>query len=184
MTRISQTYADHIKHSFDLAHKESEDSLATLDSELSLVHTLAERRTTFDYRGFAVATSLMDLQQVLESTPPKATRSLKTPSCAWVFTGQGAQWPAMGRELQEIGVFQNSLLQADNYIASLGSDFSLVMELNRSGEKSRINEPRFSQVLCTVVQVALVELLRYWQLRPKAVVGHSSGEIGTSCTTI
>ncbi|RAK74691.1 type I polyketide synthase [Aspergillus fijiensis CBS 313.89] len=180
VTRISQTYADHIKHSFDLAHKESEDSLATLDSELSLVHTLAERRTTFDYRGFAVATSLTDLQQVLESTPPKATRSLKTPSCAWVFTGQGAQWPAMGRELQEIGVFQNSLLQADNYIASLGSDFSLVMELNRSGEKSRINEPRFSQVLCTVVQVALVELLRYWQLRPKAVVGHSSGEIAAA----
>ncbi|KAL3479548.1 hypothetical protein BJX99DRAFT_255544 [Aspergillus californicus] len=175
VTRIAQTYVDFIKGS-----PGPEDHMSTADSELALAYTLAERRTIFDYRGFAVATSLKDLQAVLESTPPKATRSLRTPSCAWVFTGQGAQWFAMGRELQEIEVYKNSLRQADSYISSLRSDFSILDELNQSEENSRINEPRFSQVLCTVIQVALIELLQHWQLRPKAVVGHSSGEIAAA----
>ncbi|KAL6230297.1 hypothetical protein BDW75DRAFT_248783 [Aspergillus navahoensis] len=179
--RIAQIYADFIRDSHDPEKKESEEEYTSMpDSELALACTLAERRTIFDYRGFAVATSLQDLRKALESTPPKATRSLKTPSCAWVFTGQGAQWFAMGRELQEMEVFSDSLRRADEYILSLGSDFSTIDELNQSEEKSRINEPRFSQVLCTVVQVALIELLQHWQLRPKAVVGHSSGEIAAA----
>ncbi|PYH35606.1 uncharacterized protein BO87DRAFT_433312 [Aspergillus neoniger CBS 115656] len=183
VTRIAQTYADFVGSSHDPEQKRSEEGYnPMLDNELGLAYTLAERRTIFDYRGFAVAKSLQNLKKVLESTPPppRATRLLKDPSCAWVFTGQGAQWFAMGRELQEMEVFSDSLRRADEYILSLGSDFSILDELNQSEEKSRINEPRFSQVLCTVVQVALVELLKHWRLRPKAVVGHSSGEIAAA----
>ncbi|GKZ28425.1 type I Iterative Polyketide synthase (PKS) [Aspergillus brasiliensis] len=181
VTRIAQAYADFVRDSHDLKQKGSDEgNNSMLDNELRLAYTLAERRTIFDYRGFAVATSLQNLGKALISTSPRATRSLKNPSCAWVFTGQGAQWFAMGRELQEMEVFSDSLRKADEYILSLGSDFSILDELNQSEEKSRINEPRFSQVLCTVVQVALVELLQHWQVRPKAVVGHSSGEIAAA----
>jgi acyl transferase domain-containing protein len=40
---------------------------------------------------------------------------------------------------------------------------------------SRIQEPEFSQTVCTALQVALVDLLRSWSIEPVATVGHSSG---------
>lgn len=46
----------------------------------------------------------------------------------------------------------------------------------------RVDLPEYSQVLCTVLQIALVELLRFLGVRPVAVVGHSSGEIAAAYT--
>lgn len=37
-----------------------------------------------------------------------------------------------------------------------------------------------SQPLCIAVQIALVNLLRSWGIKPDAVVGHSSGEIAAA----
>lgn len=45
-----------------------------------------------------------------------------------------------------------------------------------------IQNPAISQPLCTVLQVALVDLLRSWNVRPYAVVGHSLGEIAAAYT--
>lgn len=49
-------------------------------------------------------------------------------------------------------------------------------ELSKSAEDSNINKAEFSQTLCTVLQVALVDLVNEWGLQFRAVVGHSSGE--------
>jgi acyl transferase domain-containing protein len=43
-----------------------------------------------------------------------------------------------------------------------------------------VNEPEFSQPLCTAVQIALADLLESLQIQPSAVVGHSSGEIAAA----
>jgi acyl transferase domain-containing protein len=43
-----------------------------------------------------------------------------------------------------------------------------------------IHEAQFSQPLCTVIQVALVDLLVSWGITPSVVVGHSSGEIAAA----
>ena len=43
-----------------------------------------------------------------------------------------------------------------------------------------INKPNYSQPLSTAIQLGLVELLRSFGLVPKAVVGHSSGEIAAA----
>ncbi|KAI4673620.1 Type I Iterative PKS [Alternaria novae-zelandiae] len=45
---------------------------------------------------------------------------------------------------------------------------------------NNINQPCFSQPLCTALQIALVELLRSFSIAPLAVVGHSSGEIAAA----
>lgn len=47
-------------------------------------------------------------------------------------------------------------------------------------DQSRIDDPAYSQPLCTALQLALVDLLASWGVRPAAVVGHSSGEIGAA----
>jgi acyl transferase domain-containing protein/NADPH:quinone reductase-like Zn-dependent oxidoreductase len=53
-------------------------------------------------------------------------------------------------------------------------------ELQRDEKTSRLTEPEFSQPACTALQIALVVLLRYWNIRPAAVIGHSSGEIAAA----
>jgi acyl transferase domain-containing protein len=45
---------------------------------------------------------------------------------------------------------------------------------------SLIDDPEFSQPICTALQVALIELLYSWNIYPSAVVGHSSGEIAAA----
>jgi acyl transferase domain-containing protein len=51
---------------------------------------------------------------------------------------------------------------------------------------SRINQAELSQPLSTAIQVALVQLLEQYGVRPDMVVGHSSGEIAAaySCGSI
>lgn len=53
-------------------------------------------------------------------------------------------------------------------------------ELRQPQESSRLGEAELSQPVCTAVQVALVNLLRTWNVSPAAVVGHSSGEIAAA----
>lgn len=45
---------------------------------------------------------------------------------------------------------------------------------------TKIHEPSRAQPLCTALQMAMVDLLADWSIRPSAVVGHSSGEIAAA----
>lgn len=47
-------------------------------------------------------------------------------------------------------------------------------------ESPRVNLPEIAHPLCTVLQIALVDLLASWQIFPKRVTGHSSGEIAAA----
>jgi acyl transferase domain-containing protein len=53
-------------------------------------------------------------------------------------------------------------------------------ELEKDAGQTRISEAEFSQPLCTTLQVALVDLLTFWGVTPRAVAGHSSGEIAAA----
>jgi malonyl CoA-acyl carrier protein transacylase len=46
--------------------------------------------------------------------------------------------------------------------------------------QSQLSQAEFSQPCCTAVQIALIDLLRSWNINPSAVVGHSSGEIAAA----
>jgi acyl transferase domain-containing protein len=100
---------------------------------------------------------------------------------AFIFTGQGAQWYAMGRELLSISsAFKDSILQSDKLIQSFGSEWSLVEELSKDEQSSRVSDSELSQPLTTAIQVALVDLLATLGVTPQYVCGHSSGEIGAA----
>ena len=62
-----------------------------------LAYTLFERRTLHFYRGF-----IMTDKTIFDSTAlVSGKRSAKVPRVDFVFTGQGAQWPQMGKLLVE-----------------------------------------------------------------------------------
>ncbi|KAF4345876.1 polyketide synthase [Fusarium beomiforme] len=146
-----------------------------------LALTLATRRSILPWKSFIVAGDMDELLVQLSSSEFKPVRSLNKPRLAFVFTGQGAQWPGMGRELFAYPVFRASIVAADHYLKhELGCPWSAVEEFSRSDSASHLNQAKFAQPLSTILQVALVELLKSWGIEPVAVIGHSSGEIAAA----
>jgi len=174
LERVSQKYIDFLH---ERSRKESETEL--LDK---LSYTLSSKRTFLPWKSFSIASSIEELNQSLKTTLPKPIRSSREPRIGYIFTGQGAEWYGMGRELyQRFPVFANSLRAADKYIQeSLGSSWSLLKVFLDLEQAANIHNPAISQSLCTALQVSMVELLFTWGVIPARVAGHSSGEIAAA----
>ncbi|KAK8091924.1 polyketide synthase [Apiospora hydei] len=142
-----------------------------------LSYTLGQRRTHFPYRVAAPADSVEGLQEALSTLKPVR---VKDRIYNFVFTGQGAQYARMALELKSFKVFADALEEAESHLQKLGSPWSLLEELNKPAEDSRVNEAELSQPACTCIQLALVTLLTSWGIVPTAVTGHSSGEIAAA----
>lgn len=144
-----------------------------------LAFTLSDRRTHFQWRSFAVASNSENVKTAL-AEPAKPLRALDNPVLCFVFNGQGAQWYAMGRELMAYRLYQESIEAAADYMKAVGADWDLVSELMADEAVSRVGEPAMSHPACTALQIALVDLLEDWGVRPSVTAGHSSGEIAVS----
>ncbi|KAI1817433.1 polyketide synthase [Poronia punctata] len=151
----------------------------------SLAHTLVNGRDHLQHRSFLLA-SYQDGHGKL--TPISDTASRKRAAdplpFGFVFTGQGAQYAGMAKELLfQSQHFRNTIRRLDSVLRDLPSahapDWTLEQTL-LDGADSRINEVTRSQPICTAVQIGLVELLRSWGIQPTSVVGHSSGEIAAA----
>ncbi|ESZ94375.1 BcPKS8, polyketide synthase [Sclerotinia borealis F-4128] len=147
----------------------------------NVAYTLGQRRSLLQWKVAIPATSSFELIQALNSGKVSPMREIEPLRIGFIFTGQGAQWNAMGRELYEhYPVFAASLDACDKCLVSFGAPFSLISELNKDATTSLVNEAHISQPACTAIQLALTDLLRSWNITPVAVAGHSSGEIGAA----
>ncbi|KAK6539088.1 hypothetical protein TWF694_010628 [Orbilia ellipsospora] len=146
-----------------------------------LAFTLNNRRTSLSWRSYAVANSSQSLVSTLnELSTPKRPSDNKTPKIAFVFTGQGAQWPRMGVELMQYSAFAESIRQSSRYIEALGCSWNLIEEMHKDNSVSRMNEPEISQPVSCALQIALVDLLGRANIEPSVVLGHSSGEVAAA----
>lgn len=91
-----------------------------------LAFTLCHRRTLLEWREAISASTVSDLSNALSSTDGDYSRPSGKPTLGFAFTGQGAQWFAMGRELLSYPVFAESLHEADHILAGLGAKWSLL----------------------------------------------------------
>lgn len=91
-----------------------------------LSYTLAIKRTSFPWRSYVISDSLDSLCDNLESMVSKPVRASGSPNVGYVFTGQGAQWHAMGREMMCYPVFKNSLFESTLCLLQLGCPWSLI----------------------------------------------------------
>ncbi|KAL5002552.1 hypothetical protein BDV10DRAFT_202156 [Aspergillus recurvatus] len=155
----------------------------------NLAWTLVQHRTRFSWvsaHAVKYSTSLDTVIDALDSPPPasKPVRIPDSPSrIGMVFTGQGAQWHAMGRELiAPYPVFRETLHEAERYLHELGADWSLTEELMKDAATTRVNDTGLSIPICVAVQIALVRLLKAWGITASAVTSHSSGEIAAAYT--
>ncbi|PLB45025.1 putative polyketide synthase [Aspergillus steynii IBT 23096] len=166
---------------------------ATAVDELSphlvdLAFTLLSRRSTLSKTVYFVASSAEETKSHLGQIAtgeiqPVSSSPATTTTMLWIFTGQGAQWPQMGRQLLDCcPLFSAVIHECDRALACLPDPpaWSLVAELLQPKSSSRIQEAAYSQPLCTAIQIALAEKWRSFGIAPTAVVGHSSGEIGAA----
>lgn len=146
-----------------------------------LAYTLSCRRSLFAWRCSLLVMNFEELARNLKIEPPQPHKSSSNVQITFVFTGQGSQWFAMGRELnQTSSTFRNSLDQSDKVLQLLGAEWSLSNELSKSEAESCVNESQIAQPGTTAIQIALVDLLHSLSIKPSIVLGHSSGEIAAA----
>ncbi|KAF2472828.1 ketoacyl-synt-domain-containing protein, partial [Lindgomyces ingoldianus] len=161
-----------------------------------LAWTLQYKRSQFPFRCAIAARTSEELQQKLESTIQIATSkgaaaistrasSIASPRIMGIFTGQGAQWATMGKDLIGRSAYAREIIEKlDSSLSSLPvSDrpkWKLKEELMIDGTQSRMHDATLSQPSTTAVQILLVDLLRAAGVKLHVVVGHSSGEIGAA----
>ncbi|KAI1332330.1 hypothetical protein F5Y16DRAFT_420447 [Xylariaceae sp. FL0255] len=143
-----------------------------------LAYTLACRRSKMSWRTYAI-TEIGQSSVKTQISVAKSVRMSADLGVAFVFTGQGAQYVGMGSELLQYPIYERFLRHIDTTYKDLGCEWSIFDELQSA---ENIDKPEFSQPLLTGLQIALVELLRFFGINPKAVVGHSSGEIAAAYT--
>ncbi|KAF7548816.1 hypothetical protein G7Z17_g6812 [Cylindrodendrum hubeiense] len=161
-----------------------------------LAYTLQTRRSTLAFRKPVIAadieTAIQRIDDLLAddnntSDNGMATRyyDISKPGILGVFTGQGAQWLRMGARLIEKSPFAaQRIAELQRALTTLPDgdrpDWTLSEQLLAKHESSRLSEAAIAQPLCTAIQIVLVDLLRAAGIQLRAVVGHSSGEIGAA----
>lgn len=144
-----------------------------------LAYTLSERRSRFFHRAFVTTTSSADLD---DGDFVVSKRLSHEPKISFVFTGQGAQWPQMGKDLLRFPLARSVLKELDEVLQAQPNPpaWTLLAELTEPRSIDHLRQPEFSQPLVTALQLCLFALFKSWGITPNAVVGHSSGEIAAA----
>ncbi|KAM0260907.1 hypothetical protein ACHAQJ_002527 [Trichoderma viride] len=159
-------------------------TLVDADTLMNGIAYTLSRRSNFEHRAAIVASGVDELVlqlQELSKEPIPRQNSSSRPRIAFAFSGQGAQYPEMGRAL--LGVwpsFTKSIARAEQCLKAIGCPWNLKEELTKPAEVSRVENPEIAQPLSTAIQLALVNSLAELGVSPSVVVGHSSGEIAAA----
>lgn len=146
----------------------------------SLSYTTTARRVHYQHRVMLSGSRVQDICTQIETALEKnagVTRPKSAPQFVFTFTGQGAQYPGMGKELlAHFGVFRNAMNRLDQICQGLG--FPSVLPVLLADEEQDINTlaPVAVQLASVCMQIALTKLWKSWNIAPVAVVGHSLGE--------
>ncbi|KAJ5137695.1 hypothetical protein N7526_003928 [Penicillium atrosanguineum] len=90
-----------------------------------LAFTLNERRSRLLWKTAVIGDSVPTLIDVLSGTP-QIRSSIRKRTLAFIFTGQGAQWADMGKELlHAYPVFRDSITMIDAFLETLQAQFSV-----------------------------------------------------------
>lgn len=103
-----------------------------------------------------------------------------TPSIAFLFTGQGAQYVGMGQRLYQHSPEFKSSIDACESVFHAETGASLI-EVMFGDDANLIHRTDFAQPALFAIEYALGSLLQSWGVTPSAMIGHSVGEYAAAC---
>lgn len=158
------------------------------DAAVDVAHTSNAGRAHLSHRRAVVFRTGDELRErlaalasgaVAEGTHSGVLEGTDRPQVVFLFTGQGAQHPGMGRALYESQpAFRRTLERAANILEG---------ELERPlldvlfAEGDTLDQTAYTQPALFAFEYALAELWSSWGIRPAAVLGHSVGEYVAAC---
>ena len=156
------------------------------DSSLAdIARTTTEGRAHHPFRSAFVVSNAVELRAALEraaqTEPPPASRREVVPRIAFLFTGEGAQYAGMARDLYDHEPsFRDDLDRCDELFRGLtGGSLPGIMFAGQ--DETAINETRFAQPVLVALEVSLARLWRRWGIVPHAVCGYGVGELAAAC---
>ena len=154
------------------------------DAAADLCHTANVGRAQLDRRAAIVGQKPQDFVVFLDtlaqgkaapSLPVSAGDVVGTPKIAFLFTGQGAHFAGMGRELYETSRMFREALDACAAAAAPHLDVKLLAAMF-SEDPAALENPLVIQPAGFALQIGLLALWRSWGVEPLAALGHSLGE--------
>ncbi|MGW0808256.1 type I polyketide synthase [Nonomuraea sp. NPDC002799] len=162
------------------------DHLGTGLGLASAGHTLALRRSHLTRRAVVIGADgdelAAGLRRLADDVPAEAVITGDVlpelgPGPVWVFSGQGCQWRGMGRELLAVPEFASLVDEVEPiFAAEIGFSPRQVLA---DGDLDTIDRV---QTMIFVMQLGLARLWNAYGVAPKAVIGHSVGEIAAAVT--
>jgi acyl transferase domain-containing protein/acyl carrier protein len=163
----------------------------TAQSLIDVCHTANVGRSHFEHRLSVVTESLEDLSSKLTAhhagerpvgVYAGVLEANGKPKVAFLFTGQGSQYMHMGRALYESQpVFRAALERCAALLREELDQPLLAVLYPAEGERSVLDETRYTQPALFALEYALSELWRSWGIVPDVVMGHSVGEYVAAC---
>lgn len=144
----------------------------------SLSYTTTARRTQQLYRVSFAVSSILEAKEALRSAQSEIIKpvSMKPPKVVFVFTGQGAHYPSLGKQLfEDSRQFRSDIMDFDRIGRSQGFPSFLPL-LDGAVTDATLFSPFVLQLGQTCIQMALARLWLSWGISPRAALGHSLGE--------
>ncbi|MGA7829950.1 MAG: amino acid adenylation domain-containing protein [Terracidiphilus sp.] len=147
--------------------------------------TLQNGRRAFHHRASVVCRSVEEAERAIAQLGSRlihrSSSVLMRPHTVYLFTGQGAQFPGMGRALYESEpVYRQQIDECAEILRPmLNLDLcTLLYPKDADAERSaqELTETRLAQPALFVTELAMAKLWMEWGVEPKAMTGHSLGE--------
>lgn len=186
----AQLFCLSARNKHDLAARALQFS-SLLDTEkqpalADLCYTTNKSRSSHKQRAAGVVRDKDDLAKFLAGIADDASQAARSVGnqapIVFLFSGQGAQFTGMGRELyRQREAFRIAFDECSALFSTrLGLDLKQVM-FGENQVDVNIDSTRFAQPALFTFEYAMTRLWESIGIRPDAVIGHSLGEITAAC---